>query len=398
MPKLLIALFAFVTALPAQATILVGPGGLPQIRDALAVAAPGDVILVQPGIYAHFDATVPVTIRALTPGTVDVAYDVTFQTPNCSFLCLLREPITKLQPPAGATTHVVGIRFLGNVVIHSSGFNLRHRVEVLSGHVTLDQCEFLAAQVPPLSVRRATAHLQDCVVQPASFNNGAVGFYAETADVTAVDCLFFGGSSSGTAPGAQPYWGLRLINARMHGTHLLVTGGASPTGLGAAAVSMFGSATLWLSDSTLIAGPSQCVIEQAGTVRLDRCLLLNQIPGCVASPIGGTLLGVERSEPLSPGRTFQLVFHTEPNGLVAVFASPEVGNLDLPSMLEQPVWLDLAGAYSAALLVADATGRATVAWNIPVGPGITDRKLWLQGVSGIAVPLQASPLVGGVAR
>lgn len=226
MPKLPITLFAFALALPAQATILVGPGGLPQIRDALAVAAPGDVIHVQPGIYAHFDATVPVTIRALTPGTVDVAYDVTYQPPNCTFFCLLTESITKLRPPVGTTTHVVGLRFLGNVVVHASLFNLRHRVEVLNGSVTLDQCEFLAAQVPPLSVRHAIANLQDCVVQPTSFANGAVGFYAETADVTAVDCLFFGGSS-GAAASAQPYWGLRLINARMHGTRLLVTGGST---------------------------------------------------------------------------------------------------------------------------------------------------------------------------
>ena len=34
----------------AQTTILVGPTGLPQINDAIAVANDGDVILVEPGI------------------------------------------------------------------------------------------------------------------------------------------------------------------------------------------------------------------------------------------------------------------------------------------------------------------------------------------------------------
>ncbi|MFN7588416.1 MAG: hypothetical protein ACK501_02705 [Planctomycetota bacterium] len=38
----------------AQTTHLVGPGGLAQIRDALLIAAPGDLVLAQPGTYAQF--------------------------------------------------------------------------------------------------------------------------------------------------------------------------------------------------------------------------------------------------------------------------------------------------------------------------------------------------------
>lgn len=70
--------------LPAQTTHLVGPGGLPQIRNALANAAPGDLIHVQPGTYAQFDANVGVTIRALVPGTVTIAYDIAFAPAGCS--------------------------------------------------------------------------------------------------------------------------------------------------------------------------------------------------------------------------------------------------------------------------------------------------------------------------
>ena len=268
-----------------------------------------------------------------------------------------------------------------------------HRVEVFDGHVTFDQCEFIAKQAP-LSVRFARAHLQDCVVRPTN-NDGAVGFYAEMADVSAVDCAFFGGSS--TLPGPA-YMGLRLVNARFHGTGMLVTGGIAANGSSGAAVNMFGSSTLWLSDSTLIAGPSQCALEHSGTVRLDRCLMLDQLPNCFPSPFGGPLLGVERSQPVTPGSTFQLVFHTEPNGLVAVFASPDLAALDLPGLLDQPLWLDPASASAAALLVADASGRGSIAWNIPAGPGILDQQLWLQGISGLAAPLQTSPVVGGVAR
>ena len=69
--------------LPAQTTHIVGLGGLPQIRDALAIAAPGDTILVQPGTYAHFSATVGVQIRAQTAGSVQVQWNQAF-APGCS--------------------------------------------------------------------------------------------------------------------------------------------------------------------------------------------------------------------------------------------------------------------------------------------------------------------------
>jgi hypothetical protein len=55
-----------------QTTRLVGPAGLAQIRDALAISSPGDVIQVQPGTYAQFTVSIGVTIRALIPGTVNI--------------------------------------------------------------------------------------------------------------------------------------------------------------------------------------------------------------------------------------------------------------------------------------------------------------------------------------
>ncbi|MCB9878804.1 MAG: hypothetical protein H6835_14510 [Planctomycetes bacterium] len=60
---------ALLGAVCAQSTLVVGPGGFAQIRDAVAVAAPGDVVVMQPGVYAHFTAQVACTIRAAVPGT-----------------------------------------------------------------------------------------------------------------------------------------------------------------------------------------------------------------------------------------------------------------------------------------------------------------------------------------
>lgn len=64
--RLLFLTLAWPAALDAQATHLVGPGGFAQIRDALAIAAPGDLILVQPGTYSQFFVQRGVTIRAVT--------------------------------------------------------------------------------------------------------------------------------------------------------------------------------------------------------------------------------------------------------------------------------------------------------------------------------------------
>ena len=97
----------------AQTTHLVGPGGLAQIRDALLIAAPGDLVLVQPGTYAQFHANVGVTIRAAVPGTVVVAYDASVLSAVCSSdpFCLVVESRTRIAPPAGQTVHCEGLEF-----------------------------------------------------------------------------------------------------------------------------------------------------------------------------------------------------------------------------------------------------------------------------------------------
>jgi hypothetical protein len=58
----------------------------------------------------------------------------------------------------------------------------------------------------------------------------------------------------------------------------------------------------------------------------------------------------------------------------------------------------VATAYPLGVVVADAQGIASASWLVPAGPQFVDRTLRLQGFSGFALPLQASPLVGGVVR
>lgn len=390
--------------LPSQTTHLVGPGGLPQIRAALAIAAPGDVIHVLPGTYAHFDANVGVTIRALTPGTVTVVYDPAYASPGCAAnpFCINEGP-TRLQPPAGQTLHVVGIDFRQG---SSTAGPPWHRVFVNSGRVTLDRCNFLSQALGALAITNATVHMQDCTTScQISFGGGspAPGLTAGGSDLTATRCQFWGTVPAFLGVMQFPHEGLRLQGSRLHASHLTITGGSVPfpgnPNLGAPALSVDGASMVWLSDSNLLAGPNSCAISGTGatTTRLDRCTLTSNTGGCTTGVTTPFLLGVDRPAPLSPGAVFTLSYRTEPNGFVLVFASDVLGTVDYAPLLEQPSWLGENTAFVAGLFLADATGLATASWPIPAGP-FSDLTLWFKGISGFTFPLQASAPAGGVVR
>jgi len=388
-------LAALASTATAQTTHLVGPSGLPEIRDALAIAAPGDRIHVEAGSYAHFEATVGVTIRALVPGSVQVRYDAAFAPPNCSFFCQLLEGPTYLSPPPGQELHVVGIDFAPSLTPQLvGGQQIVHQLEVTSGRVTLDDCHISSLDRHALTVRDASCHLQGCSAIVVGTFFSAAGLAVENADVTAVDCAFSGtGGLMLTSPGV----GVQLTGGRLHGSGLTIYGN-SGSGIGTSAVEMDGDSALWLTDSELIAGPDACAVTGAGVQRLDRCTITDNAGGCAPPAVGNEMLGVERPGPLAPGGTFALTFHSSSNGLIVVFASPLLDALSAFPVLEQPLWLDEPNAFAAALLVADTSGLASATWAIPADPWITDRTLWFQGLGGPLFPLQLSPVVGGVAR
>lgn len=67
----------------SQTIHLVGPNGLAQIDDALAIATAGDVIHVEAGTYGQLSVRTGVTIRALVPDSVDILFDPSLMPPNC---------------------------------------------------------------------------------------------------------------------------------------------------------------------------------------------------------------------------------------------------------------------------------------------------------------------------
>ncbi|MFY9345521.1 MAG: hypothetical protein WAT39_23730 [Planctomycetota bacterium] len=351
--------FLFAAALlPAQTTHLVGPSGFAQIGGALLVAQPGDVILVEPGTYQHFTASVDVTIRATTPGTALV----------------VGQWFTMLQPPPGQTVHLIGLN-LGGVIVN--------------GTTTLAECHIANAGMV-LAVNHADLHLQRCTVR-SLLGTGPLLIAASSAIValdsriTIVDSLVEGPFGNPTGASSNP--AIQLSASTLHATGL-----TARTGIGFNAPALRADATtvVWLSDSTLVSDPSICpVVAPVG--RLARCTL---IPNC-GSPAVGPLLGVDAPFALHPGSIYTLRFTASPGTLVAVWTSPALATSILAE-LEQPLWLEPTMALPVAALVTDTTGTAVGAWQVPLVPALVNQTCFFQGFAGTQLPLLTSPRVGSV--
>lgn len=392
-----LCLFAVgVVGLPSQATLLVGPGGLPQIRDAVALAAPGDVVLVQPGTYAHFACTRPITIRATVPGAVQVAYDPAFLPSGCSLVCLLSEGPTYLAPQGPGTLHVVGLRFLGNTVSLTPSARARHRVLVSSGSVHLDRCELAATEVSVLSISQSSVHLQDCkiTVEGASGTANAVRLVTGSV-VSAVRTeirsnVAIGGSA---AAGAA----VELTDSFLHGSEVVLVGGTAAVGASGPALRLFGSARVHLADSDLTAGANQCPVLPVGSaVWLDRCVVSPNGGTCGNHPSPVALLAVARSQPLRLGQSVALDWQAAPFDPVFVYAAFGLDPAVSGPPLGQPLRLAGGSLQFAALLVGDAQGSSQLTVQIPGLAGLVGLPVFWQGVGLGANDLQLSPPVGGL--
>lgn len=358
-----------VAAVGIPAQHIVGPGGLPQIGSALAIAAPGATIHVLPGVYAPFTAGFGCTIRALTPGTVTIA-------PAGSLVT------TTLAAPAGQTVHLVGLTFDDPAAFGTSV------VRVTSGRATLDQCTLTTLLGAPLVVQDASIHLQACTVAANGHLGVRPGLLATNSYVTAIDTTFRGSPiTSLPHPTGQP--GVSLVGSNFHASGCSIFSGMEFL---TPALRASGG-QVWLSDSTLVG--TTCPIQATGTVLADRCSLQPLLVGC--APPGGGLLGVSRPNALHQGAGFDLTYRTVANGYAAVFASQELATLAIPGLHAETQWLG-GGIVNLGVVFADGSGQAQASWTIPAGTWLIDQPLWFQGLTGFALPLQLSPVAGGVIR
>jgi hypothetical protein len=393
-PSVLACVLLASTAL-AQTTHLVGPGGFPQIRDALAIAAPGDLVEVQNGTYAHFTVSAGVTIRAPQPGAVTIVYDPAYAPAGCGSVpvCVSAEGATRFTVPAGQTAHVVGLRLDGALaVLPPNPFpTVRQRVEVQGGRVTFDGCEFRSWAVQALQITAATVHLQDCVVEGLGSDVGSHGVRADSSVVTVVGGTFRG--SIRGIPGLGPGWpgghAILLTNCEFHGSGLDARGGLGHGGFANGAGVLATGGSTWVSDSVV----EGCVAVPSGQRHAARNTWMGA--PCVMST--DAVLGVVRPAAIRIGTTFALDYHTDPNASVAIFASPQLAANPGTPFTPAP-HLDLSSLLSGGVVVANGTGLAAVSFAVPNVPAFVGRPLWFQGVAGFAFPLLTSPVAGGVIR
>lgn len=342
------------TGLAAQTVHLVGPGGFATIQQAVDAAAPDDIVHVQAGTYFSFTVTKSLRIRAL--GTVILGTSI------------LQPGHVVVQAPPGATVDLVGFDMMS--------------MRVHSGRASLDSCTVRNGT----GVQNASLHLQSCMLY------GSTALLAQQADVTAVQSGFYSPTPF-LAPGPL----IDLVGSRFHASACHTMGSIFQQ------VQLYIRASngsrVWYADGHIgWTPPGYCPLEVSADsqVRTDRTTF-STIAGCPV-PTPGTLLGVQTNAPLRVGMAFQPTFRTDPGAFVVVFASPFLGTTDFGPLLEQPSWLDDQYSFAVALQVADAAGQASFSFPIPAGPGIANLTLWLKGISGLGLPLQASPPVGGVAR
>jgi hypothetical protein len=372
----------FVATASAQTTHLVGPGGFPQIRDALGVAAPGDIVAVQPGTYAHFTANLGVTIRAVAIGTVLVEYDPAFAS-GCTGNC----GPTRIAVPAGQVVRCIGLDFRPNW-----SFSYVHYVAVTSGTATFERCTLRAEPWFALHVDGARVHLQDCTLASLGTGSSFGGLFANASSVTAVRCSFAGSSATLVVPGPA----VRLWSSDFQGSQLQLTGGAILFGgPGGPGIQLDTASSAWISDSTITGGGTGCPVQVGGGAgRLDRCVLSPVGAACTSLP-GGLVVGADSTTPMQIGAPFTIDWRTDPNQFLLVIVSPGLGFVPLPGLTDQPLSLDLANSWLATVLLSDAIGFATVTWNIP--PGVNaNSSLFVVGAGLTPAAFALSPSIGGV--
>lgn len=356
------AALALAAPIAAQTTHLVGPGGFATIPDALAVAAPGDVVLVQPGSYPGFFVTTGVTVRAL--GLVQVS------TISCTL-------------PPGANLNLVDLRILGQVIVNGG--------DVVLDHCRIDHLSFFGGS-PGVQASQAAVRLLGCTVNVGSTVSGAL--VATDSDVHVVDSAL----SLIAATVSLPPPAVELTTSRFQASQCTIASLGSGS-LGGTGVLAGAGSSVWLSDTAIDNGSNSCPVRGLATFRIDRCTAnASSASGCGAPTAGSPQLGVTQAAPLQSGAPLTLDFAGAPLQFVAIHASTGRATTPVPGLFEQPLALDLANFWLVDVVAIDAFGVASRTWNMPAG-AFVDTPLWLQAVTvEPTLPWQVSPVVGGIVR
>lgn len=391
------------SALAAQATLTVGPGGYAEIADAVAAAQPGDLIVVQSGIYLPFD--VPIGVRIVAPGGATIT-----TPPGGPGLPFVHD----VQPPAGQQATIVGLTFQtnpvyppaeppvtvrarGNVVFADCHFrntsDYGSNSVICDGDVQFDRCGWTGFR-DCLSVIGGRVVANECTFLPVRVN------WADAEPTCIV-------ASSGD---------VRLNFCDLHGSD-----GGVNTYLGAPAIRLTGDAHLSIADSTITGGNSQYwasmaidnnspnpVLHARSTIHGGNGLLLMNPPvsgpgpafngpAQVASLIGGIAI------PGGPriGASYYGSVLVPPNSIIAMVLSFERTAAITVPFAALPLHFDPASAivYSWGLpnQYTPWPGTGAYLWQTPtLTQAMFGDQFWLHALVWDGTTFQVGPTFGGL--
>jgi hypothetical protein len=210
-----------------------------------------------------------------------------------------------------------------------------------------------------LLMQDSTAHLSNCLVVGGSVAplvyaiQAGIGIRYYNGAVWLVDCDVRGGdSNNGFSPGGHA---VRAGGVPLRHHRCTLTAGTGPGGAVA-----------------VIDGPAQA----------------------------GPLLGVTTTpEVLQLGSTFTIHFAAEPADPVFTLATTHVVYTGPSALLEQhALGFFGSGGVTLGFGLADASGHLQVQVAVPTTASLLHLGVWFRGIATASLPLQASPVVGGVIR
>lgn len=398
------------SALVAQRTWNVGPGALPEIQDAIDLAVSGDEILVAPGTYGNFLDEKGVTIRS-TAGRSRVFVAARFFLPGMPGM--FPSAATRLNAPQGERSHLIGLDFLPGVLsIPGFGAISTHHIELWSDAI-LEDCEVVSTQASGailtrggLAQPRRGLTLIDTSI--AVTTAGSPGISVADTDLTISGGSISGGSSSvvgrnaGPAIYASPRCSVQLSAVTLN------AGTAVAGSVSAPAVRMGFGSELWMTDCALIGDPTACPVGFVGSapnrVTFARTTSSSPLTGCASAVEDPNLIGITRAGPFRSVGTggapplFQgQIDVTGAAGANIVLAL--AGSLSVATQTPlhvQPFWLSPGEIFPVANLTVDAQGEASFPFAVPYTPALEGLAIWFQAVGVSRLPVQVSPLVGGV--
>ena len=392
-----------VTAAPAvaQATHLVGPGGFPQITDAIAAAQPGDLILVQQGTYLPFD--VPIGVRIVAPNGASVT-----PTAGANFT-------RQVTPPAGQQATIAGLIFrtvsfyppaiwpvklniTGHVVFTDCYFTSNNAdypgsPTVCNGDVQFDRCVWLGLD-DCLQISGGRVQLNECSLTGiwTSYNPPPARAILITGGELAVfssDLRGSSGAPSGSCPGSA---GIELLgSARLRLVDSTVLGGDGWPGCpGASGVANSTGFAVLHARSQVVGGTGAFSVQEPPFTGLEVAAPLvggfGPIDGPgVGGPYTGTVIG-----PVTGIAAVGLTFAREPAVQLPFLAQSVHFN---PADVIAYQW----GVTSAPLPGWPGFGTFTIQ-TASLSQAMQGLEFWLHPLVWDGGALQVGPTLGGVVR